>query len=104
MNSLCINYVNDLALRINSVSEPDDTSVLISSRNFENFCLVLNLVLSCMIKWFTANNSVLKLDKINIMKFIAKNSSHSTLPIGYKKSRKTKQGIQNSFVYKLKTK
>jgi len=45
---------------------------------------MLNLVLSHMIKWFVANNSVLKLDKTNIMKFITKNSSHSTLHIGYK--------------------
>ena len=37
-----------------------------------------------MIKWFSANNSVLNLDKMNIMKFITKNSSHSTLHIGYK--------------------
>ena len=37
-----------------------------------------------MIKWFAANNLVLNLDKINIMKFITKNSSHSTLCIGYK--------------------
>jgi hypothetical protein len=68
--SLGIKYINDLTLRINSVSEPYDKSVLISSRNFENICLVLNLVLSCMIKWFPANNSVVKLDKIK--KFRAK--------------------------------
>jgi hypothetical protein len=37
-----------------------------------------------MIKWFAHNNLVLNLDKINIMKFITKNSSHSTLHIGYK--------------------
>jgi hypothetical protein len=37
-----------------------------------------------MIKWFAANNLVLNLDKMNIMKFITKNSSHSTLHIGYK--------------------
>jgi len=37
-----------------------------------------------MIKWFAAYNLVLNLDKMNIMKFITKNSSHSTLCIGYK--------------------
>ena len=37
-----------------------------------------------MIKLFAANNLVLNLDKTNIMKFITKNSSHSTLHIGYK--------------------
>jgi len=76
----------DLPLRINSVSEPilfaDDTSVIISSRNFHYFRLVSNLVLFHMIKWFAANNLVLNLGKMNIVKFITKNSSHSTLHIG----------------------
>jgi hypothetical protein len=75
-------------MRINSVSQPklfaDDTSVIISCRNFKDFCSVSNLVLSHMIKWFAANNLVLNLDKMSIMKFIRKNSSHSPLHIGYK--------------------
>jgi len=37
-----------------------------------------------VIKLFAANTLVLNLDKTNIMKFITKNSSHSTLHIGYK--------------------
>jgi len=37
-----------------------------------------------MIKWFAASKLVLNLDKTNIMKVITKNSSHSTLHIGYK--------------------
>ena len=37
-----------------------------------------------MIKWFADNNLVLNIDKTNIMKFITKNSSHSTLHIDYK--------------------
>jgi len=65
---LFIIYINDLPLRINSVSEPilfaDDTRVIISSRKFEDFSSVSNLVLSHMIKWFAANNLVLNLDKI----------------------------------------
>jgi hypothetical protein len=32
----------------------------------------------------TANNLVINLDKTNIMKFISKNSAHSTLHLGYK--------------------
>jgi len=48
---------------------------------------VSNLVLSHVIKWFAANNNlVLNLDKINIMKFITKNSAQSTAQFGYKKS------------------
>ena len=81
-------YTNNLPLKINSVSEPilfaDDNSIIISSRNYENLCSVPNFVLSHMIKWSAANNLVLNLDKMNIMKFISKNSAHSTLHIGYK--------------------
>jgi hypothetical protein len=57
--------VTDLLLRINYLSAPiilfadDDTSVINSSRNFEDFCSLSNLVLSHMIKRFAANNFVL---------------------------------------------
>ena len=85
---LFIIYINDLPLRINSLSEPvlfaDDTSIIISNRNFEDFCSVSNLVLYHMIKCFAANNLVLNVDKMNIMKFITKYLSHSTLCIRYK--------------------
>jgi hypothetical protein len=81
-------YTKDLPLIINAVSKPilfaDDTSVTISSRNFEDFCSVSNVVLFRVIKLFAANNLVLNLDKTNIMKFITKNSSYTTLHIGYK--------------------
>ena len=85
---LFIIYINDLPLRINSVSESvlfaDYTSVIISNRNFEDLCSASNLVLSHMIKWFAANKLVPNLDKTNIMKYITKISSHYTLHIGYK--------------------
>jgi hypothetical protein len=88
LGPLLIIYINDLQLRINSVSEPilfaDDNCVIISGRNFNYFCSVTNLVLSQMIKWFAANNLVLNLDKTNIIKFITKNSAHSTLCVGCK--------------------
>jgi hypothetical protein len=45
---------------------------------------VSNLVFFLLIKWFAANNLVLNLDKMNIMKFITENSLHSTLYVGYK--------------------
>ena len=53
-------YTSDLSLRINSVSEPilfaNYTLVIISSRNFEDFCSVSNLVLSHKIERFAAND------------------------------------------------
>jgi hypothetical protein len=46
---LFVMYVNDFPLRINSESErillDDGTSVIISTRNFEGFCLAQHLVL-----------------------------------------------------------
>ena len=64
---LFIIWINDLHLRISSISEPvlfaDDTSVIMSSRNFEDFCSMSNLDLSHMIKWFAAKTLVLNLEK-----------------------------------------
>ena len=37
-----------------------------------------------MIKWFADNKLIIHLDKIKRMRFITRNSSHSTLHIGYK--------------------
>ena len=46
---LFIIYINDLPHKINSISKPmlfaDGTSVIISSRNFKDFCSLSNLVL-----------------------------------------------------------
>ena len=80
-------YTNDFHLGINSMSEPillvDDISVIISSRNFEHFCSVSDLVLSHTIELFAANGTVVNLVKMKIMKLITKNSAHSTVHIGY---------------------
>jgi hypothetical protein len=94
---LFIIYINDLPPRINSVSEPvlfvGDTSVVTLNKNFKDFCSVSNVVLSHMIKWF-----VLNLDKMNIMKFITKNSVHSTLHICYKKIYRKKSEYRISWL------
>jgi len=64
-------YINDLPMRINSLAEPmlfaDDTSVIISNRNFTDFSTSANLVLTRMTEWFSANMLVLNLEKTNIM-------------------------------------
>jgi hypothetical protein len=63
MPLLFIIYIDDLPLRINSVSESvlfaHDSSVIIWSRNFDDFCSMSNSVFSCVIKLFAANNFVL---------------------------------------------
>jgi len=89
---LFITYINGFPLRTNSVSEPillaDDISDIISSRNFEDFCSVSGLVLSHTTELFAANSAVVNLDKTNIMKFITKNSAHSTVHISYEEKFK----------------
>jgi len=59
----------------------NDNSVLISGRNFKHFIIKFS---SHVVKWFAVNKLVLNLDKTNTVKFITKNSSHSTLHICYK--------------------
>jgi hypothetical protein len=70
-------YINDLSLRTNSVALPilftDVTRVIISSRKFEDFCSLSNLVLFYVIKKVVTNNIVLSLDKINITEFTINN-------------------------------
>jgi hypothetical protein len=52
-------YINDLHLTINTLSEPilftDDTSVMISGKNFDDFSAMSNTVLPHTSKWFTSN-------------------------------------------------
>jgi len=60
------------------------TSVIISSRNFEYFCSLSNLVLSHVIKRFAANKLILNLDIKNTVQVVTKNLLHSTFHTGYK--------------------
>ena len=84
---LFIIYINDLPTTINSLSQPivfaDDTSVIISSKNIEDFYSVANVVLSHMSKWFIANKLVLNLDKTTVIKFLTNNLPQYPLNIGY---------------------
>jgi hypothetical protein len=50
-----------------------------------------------MIKWFAINNLVPNVDKMNIMEFIIKSSSHSTLHIGYEE-KYIKQTVNIQFL------
>jgi hypothetical protein len=86
---LFIIYINDLPPTTNTFSEPilfaDDTSVLISSNNFDDFSTMSNTLLSHMNKWFTSNKLVLNLDETNIIKFITNESPQYDLRIMMKK-------------------
>jgi hypothetical protein len=64
---LFIIYTNDLPPTISTLSEPiifaDDTSVIISSKKFDDFHTTSNIILSQMSKWFTASKFALNLEK-----------------------------------------
>jgi hypothetical protein len=84
---LFVLYINDLPLQINKISDPilfaDDTSVLISKDNYNDFQETANLVLSRMMKWFEANHLVLNMEKISMIKFKTGNVPHQPLTMGY---------------------
>jgi hypothetical protein len=84
---LFIIYINDLPPTISTLPEPilfsDDSSVIISSKSFDDFSAMSNTVLSHKSKWFTLNKLVLNLDKTNIMKFITNKSPQYDLNVGY---------------------
>ena len=81
-------YINDLPLRINSIAErilfADDSSVIISNRNFEKFSTTAKIVLAHTIERFKANNLFLNLEETNILKFVTNNLPHSALNNGHK--------------------
>jgi hypothetical protein len=72
---------------LNTLSVPiifaDDTSLNISSKNLDDFCILSNRVFSHMNKWFAAKKLALNLDKTNIIKFITSNSPQYPLNIGF---------------------
>ena len=75
-------------MQIKSLVEPiflaDDTSVIISNRNFIGVSTSANLVSAHMIEWVSANTLVLNLEKTNVMKFVTINLPYCVLTIGHK--------------------
>jgi hypothetical protein len=70
MNDLSSTLLNTSSIPIIFV----DTSVISSSKKLDDFCILLNKVLSQMSKWFSASKLSLNLDKTNVIKFTTKNS------------------------------
>jgi hypothetical protein len=79
--------MNDLPPTTNTSAIPiifaDDTSIIISSKNLDHFCMLSNRLPSLMRKWFAANKLVRNLYKTNIIKLITMDVSHCPLRIGY---------------------
>jgi hypothetical protein len=65
-------YINDFSPKINTLSEPiiftDDTSIIISSKNFADISTISNTVFSLMSKLFTADKLAPSLDTTDITK------------------------------------
>jgi len=63
-------YSNDFPLQSNSLVEmilfADDTSILVSHTNYDDFMKVFNLVIC---KWFQANQVALNVEKTSIVRF-----------------------------------
>jgi hypothetical protein len=98
---LFIIYINDLPPTINTLAIPiifaDDTSVIISSKNLDDFCMLSNRVLSLMSKWFAANKLTLNLNKTNIIKFTTINLPWCPLSIGYN-DKYTEESVHTKFL------
>jgi hypothetical protein len=81
LSMICI---NGLPQTTNSLSVPiifaDNSSVIICSNNFVDFCILSNRALSHMRKCFTAKKLALNLDKTNIIKSITNNSQQYPVP------------------------
>jgi hypothetical protein len=62
-------YINDLLMSINHCIDDvlfvDDTSVLITDKNYDEFKLKVNLSLSSISQWFDANQLVLNVRRNN---------------------------------------
>ena len=62
-------YINDLLMSINHCIDVvlfvDDTSVLITDKNYDEFKLKVNLSLSSISQWFDANQLVLNVRRNN---------------------------------------
>jgi hypothetical protein len=61
----------------------DKTSIIISSKHFDDLCILSNTALSCLSNCFTANKLVLNINKTNIITFITNTSPQYSLNRGY---------------------
>jgi hypothetical protein len=66
-------YINDFPLEISKISEvimfADDTSILCTSKDYNNLKIKLSDICSHMSRWFQANLLALNLDKTKMIKF-----------------------------------
>jgi hypothetical protein len=87
---LFIIYINDLQLKINTISDPilfsDDTSVIISKDNYDDFKHVKSCSGPYVCEWFDANQLVLNVgggNHTHTLKFTTTNLPHYPVAVRY---------------------
>jgi hypothetical protein len=77
--------LNDLSLSINKFANPilfaDDTSIIISSSNPEEFKNNINSVMTEIINWFQSNLLTLNCNKTHFLQFLTKNQNEIKIQI-----------------------
>ena len=72
-------YINDLSLKISAFADviifADDTSILTSDKNYDDFKESFNPALMYLSKWLQAYQLVLNVGRTNITKFAPSKSS-----------------------------
>lgn len=78
-------YINDLPQTINRVADPvlfaDDTSIVISHTNLEEFKSSINLVLEQTANWFRSNFLSLNFNKTHFLQFSTKTQKENKIQI-----------------------
>jgi hypothetical protein len=82
----CIYY--DLPMSVKHVSQTtlfaDDTSVIVTDKDYNSFEQKTNLALTCLDRWFRVSQLVLNITETDVIKFTPITSVHVPLDIYYK--------------------
>jgi len=81
-------YINVLPMSVKHVSKAilfsDDTSVIVTDKDFDSFRQKTYLALTSLNQWFLYNQLVLNITKTKVIKFTPKTTAHAPLDIYYK--------------------
>jgi hypothetical protein len=81
--------LNDLPCGLHQGAKPvicaDDTSVLLTAKNYEELKIKVNHTLDYMIGWFSANGLALNMEKTNVMKFTSSYHQNEVFHFIYQK-------------------
>ena len=84
---LFLHYINDLPRTINNTATPilfaDDTNILITSPNPNDFQININTALNCVNEWLTVNLLSVNLDKTHYIQFTNNNKPITDIEIAY---------------------